>query len=111
MATWLKKGSSAEQRAEVNRGVRDTVERTLAEIEQRGDAAVRELSIRFDNWDREDYRLSDAEIARCIDSLSPQARADIEFAQAQVRNFARIQRAALQEIGRASCRERVYVLV
>jgi sulfopropanediol 3-dehydrogenase len=74
------------------------VEATLADIEAGGDAAVRDLSIKFDGWDREDYRLSQAEIDACVESLSAQERKDIEFAQAQVRNFARIQRASLTDV-------------
>jgi sulfopropanediol 3-dehydrogenase len=98
MAEWLKRGATASARAEVDRKVRDTVEATLADIEARGDAAVRDLSIRFDGWDREDYRLSPAEIQACIDQLSAQDLKDIEFAQAQVRNFARIQRESMQDV-------------
>ena len=98
MADWLKKGADIEVRAEADRKVRDVVEATLADIEARGDAAVRDLSIRFDGWDREDYRLSEAEIQACIDTLSPQDVKDIEFAQAQVRRFAEVQRAALQDV-------------
>jgi sulfopropanediol 3-dehydrogenase len=98
MAEWLKRGATASARAEVDRKVRDTVEATLADIEARGDAAVRDLSIRFDGWDREDYRLSSAEIQACIDQLSARDLKDIEFAQAQVRNFARIQRESMQDV-------------
>ena len=98
MAEWLKRGASAEARTEADRKVRDVVEATLADIERRGDAAVRELSIKFDGWDRDDYRLSQAEIDACIDSLSPQDIRDIEFAQAQVRNFAQVQREALKDV-------------
>jgi len=98
MAEWLKRGATASARAEVDRKVRDTVEAMLADIEARGDAAVRDLSIRFDGWDREDYRLSSAEIQACIDQLSAQDLKDIEFAQAQVRNFARIQRESMQDV-------------
>ena len=98
MAQWLKRGASAEARAEADRKVRDVVEATLADIGARGDAAVRELSIKFDGWDREDYRLTDAEIQACIDTLSPQDIKDIEFAQAQVRNFAQVQRDALKDV-------------
>ncbi len=98
MAIWLKRGASAKAKADADRKVRDIVEATLADIEQRGDAAVRELSVKFDGWDREDYRLSQAEIDGCVESLSPQERKDIEFAQAQVRGFAQIQRASMQDI-------------
>ena len=98
MARWLKRGLDSAAKQEVDRKVRDVVEQTLADIEKRGDAAVRELSIKFDNWDRESYRLTDSEINQCIDSLSAQDRKDIEFAQAQVRNFARIQRESLHDV-------------
>lgn len=98
MAMWLKRGATAEARADANRKVRDIVEAALASIEARGDAAVREMSISFDAWDRDDYRLSQSEIDTCVDSLSPQERKDIEFAQTQVRNFARIQRDSLKDV-------------
>ncbi len=98
MARWLKRGSKIEERAQTDRKVRELVEATLSEIETRGDAAVRELSVKFDGWDRESYRLSRAEIDRCIETLTPQDRTDIEFAQAQVRNFAQIQRGALRDV-------------
>ena len=84
MADWLKRGATADVRAEAERKVREIVETTLADIERRGDAAVRELSNKFDNWDRDDYRLSNAEIQSCIDQLSPQDLTDIEFAQKQL---------------------------
>jgi sulfopropanediol 3-dehydrogenase len=78
--------------------VRDTVEKTLADIEERGDAAVRELSIRFDNLDREDYRLTSAEIDACMAQLTKRDISDIEFAQTQVRNFAQHQRNSLRDL-------------
>ncbi len=98
MAIHLKRGAAAETKAAGDRKVRDTVEAILAEIEARGDAAVRELSIKFDGWDRESYRLSAFEIQNCIDQLTGQDLKDIEFAQAQVRNFAQIQRASMQNV-------------
>lgn len=98
MAIWMKRGATAEAKAESNRQVRDTVEGILADIESRGDTAVRELSIKFDKWDRDDYRLTPAEIQACIDTLSPQDIKDIEFAQTQVRNFAQIQRDSMKNV-------------
>ena len=98
MAEWLKRGATTETKADNDRKVRDTVEGILADIEARGDAAVRELSIKFDGWDRESYRLTPTEIQGCIDQLSSQDIKDIEFAQQQVRNFARIQRQSLQDV-------------
>jgi len=98
MAEWLKRGATAETKADHDRKVRDTVETILADIAQRGDAAVRELSIKFDGWDRDDYRLTPAEVQGCIDQLTGQDLKDIEFAQTQVRNFAQIQRDSMHEV-------------
>lgn len=98
MAIWLKRGAAADVKAQSDRKVRDIVEAALADIEQRGDDAVREMSVKFDGWDRDDYRLSQAEIDAAVDSLSPQERKDIEFAQAQVRNFAQIQRESVKDV-------------
>ena len=98
MARWIKRGASAETKANADRKVREIVECALMDIEKRGDEAVREMSIKFDNWDREDYRLSQAEIDACVESLTPQERKDIEFAQTQVRNFAQIQRDSMKDV-------------
>lgn len=98
MANWLKRGATAEAKAEGDRKVRDIVEATLADIDARGDAAVRELSIKFDSWDRDSYALTDREKQDCLDQLSGQDLKDIEFAQAQVRNFAQIQRDCLKDV-------------
>jgi sulfopropanediol 3-dehydrogenase len=98
MAQWLKRGAAAEAKAEAARKVREVVESVLGDIEARGDAAVRDLSIRFDDWDRDTYLLSDAEKQTCLDQLSAQDIKDIEFAQTQIRNFARVQREALKDV-------------
>ncbi|KRB80644.1 histidinol dehydrogenase [Sphingomonas sp. Root710] len=98
MAVYLKRGATAEAKADRDRSVRDTVEGILADIEARGDVAVRELSIRFDKWDRESYRLTPSEIQDCMDQLSGQDLKDIEFAQTQVRNFAQIQRDSMKDV-------------
>jgi sulfopropanediol 3-dehydrogenase len=98
MAKHLKRGRDAAQRAEDNSKVRATVEGILADIEKRGDAAVRELSVKFDQWDRKDYRLTDTEIKGCVAQLSARNVEDIKFAQEQVRNFAQHQRDALKDI-------------
>ncbi|WP_296181475.1 histidinol dehydrogenase [Pseudomonas sp. UBA1879] len=98
MAKWLKQGAEADVIKSAAREVRDTVENLLADIEARGDAAVRELAIRFDKMDREDYRLTDAEIQACLDQLSDRDLKDIEFAQTQVRNFAQHQRNSMVDV-------------
>ncbi len=98
MAEYLKRGATAEAKADSDRKVRDTVEGILADIAARGDAAVRGLSIKFDGWDRDDYRLSPDEIQGCLDQLTGQDLKDIEFAQTQVRGFAQIQRASMTDV-------------
>jgi sulfopropanediol 3-dehydrogenase len=98
MVRYLKRGRDAAQRAEDDSKVRNAVEGILADIEKRGDAAVRELSLKFDRWDRKDYRLTDAEIKDCLAQLSDRNLEDIKFAQAQVRNFAQHQRASMKDI-------------
>ncbi|MBM3586812.1 MAG: histidinol dehydrogenase [Alphaproteobacteria bacterium] len=98
MARFLKRGRDSDAVAEDDAKVRATVENILADIKARGDAAVRELSIRFDKWDRQHFRLSDAEIQACLNLLTPRDLADIRFAQEQVRNFAEHQKAALRDI-------------
>ena len=98
MAIYLKRGAAAEVRAEADRKERDIVVGTLGDIEARGDAAVRDLSIKFDGWDRESYVLSAQEKQDCLDQLSGQDLKDIEFAQAQVRNFAQIQRDSMKDV-------------
>lgn len=98
MAVYLKRGATVEAKADRDRSVRGTVEAILADIETRGDDAVRELSTKFDGWDRESYRLTAAEIQECMDQLTGQDLKDIEFAQTQVRNFAQIQRDSMKDI-------------
>ncbi|MGI3778402.1 MAG: histidinol dehydrogenase, partial [Janthinobacterium lividum] len=92
MQTWLKRGQETDAADAADRKVRETVEAILADIAARGDAAVRDLSVRFDRWDRDTYRLSPAEIDACLAELRPRDLEDIAFAQAQVRNFAQHQR-------------------
>ena len=96
MAIFLKRGISAKETD--NTELCHTVEGIISDVRARGDLAVRELSAKFDNWSPPSFRLSADEIASIISQVSRQTLDDIKFAQAQVRNFARHQRAALQDI-------------
>jgi sulfopropanediol 3-dehydrogenase len=98
VAKWLKKGAPIESLKSSAREVRETVERALEDIESRGDDAVREMSIKLDKLDRDSYLLSRKEIDECLSTLSKRNISDIEFAQTQVANFARHQRASLRDI-------------
>ncbi len=62
----IKAGIDADVAADMDAKVKATVETTLKDIETRGDAAVRELSEKFDNWSPESFRLSDEEIAAAV---------------------------------------------
>jgi sulfopropanediol 3-dehydrogenase len=97
MAVWVKKAGTTNVAVQ-DRKVRDTVESILLDIEARGDAAVRELSARFDGWDRDDYRLTEQEIEACLGQLSKRDLDDIRFAQEQVRNFAQHQRSTMTDL-------------
>ena len=94
----LKRGMDAGAARAADDKVRETVESVLAEIEARGDEAVRELSVRFDKWDRADYRLSEQEIENCLSQLTKRDLDDIRFAQTQVRNFAQKQRECMLDL-------------
>lgn len=94
----LKTSKPVEAKAEIATQVRETVEKIIADISARGDAAVREYSERFDKWSPQSFRLSSEEIAACVAQLSKTEIEDIRFAQTQVRRFAEIQKAALKDV-------------
>ncbi|HYW77864.1 MAG TPA: histidinol dehydrogenase [Gammaproteobacteria bacterium] len=98
MKRYLKQGKDPSEIAEADAKVRKTVEEILRDIEERGDAAVRGLSERFDGWSPETWRLSDAEIEEAISRVSQRDVEDIRFAQAQIRNFAEKQKDCLQDL-------------
>ncbi len=95
---YLKSGKPEAERAEDDVKTAAVVEATLKDIEDRGDAAVRDLAIKFDNYDRPTYRLTETEIAEIIAKVAPRDMEDLKFAQAQVRNFAQAQRASMLDI-------------
>ena len=98
MIQHLKTAKPVAAQAEIASQVRDVVADIIANVGRRGDAAVREYSKQFDQWDPVSFRLSDEEIAACVASLSEQEIGDIKFAQEQVRRFAQVQKAALVDV-------------
>ena len=76
----------------------DRVRRLLKDVEDNGESAIRKMSTEFDNWSPEKFRLSDSEINRVIESVDRQTVTDIEFAQTQIRNFARVQLSSLKNV-------------
>ena len=98
MAEILKARKGGDETRASEDQVRKTVEGILAEIEANGDEAVRVLSEKFDRWSPASFRLSAAEIEALVAQVPGETIADIEFAQAQIRNFAEVQRAALHDV-------------
>jgi sulfopropanediol 3-dehydrogenase len=78
--------------------VRQTVESILEDVKKRGNAAIRDLSKKFDNWEPQEFKLSPAEVEKAIAQVPKRDLDDIKFAQAQVRNFAQRQRDSMQDM-------------
>jgi len=98
MPQYLKRGLDASAIKAADAKVRETVETILADVEARGDAAVRELSQRFDSWAPANFKLTEQEIERAIGEMPKRDLHDIRFAQAQVRNFAQKQKDTLKDL-------------
>ncbi len=95
---FLKRSKPEAERAEDDAKVRAVVESTLADIAARGDAAVRDLSQKFDNYTPQKFRLTKSEIEAAMNKVSSRDMEDIKFAQAQIRNFAEAQRASMTDV-------------
>src|SRR6202030_2656405 len=78
--------------------VRETVERIISDVKQRGDAAVRVLSEKLDGWSPAAFRLSKSEIEGLVGSVASSTIDDIKFAQTQVARFAESQKSALRDL-------------
>ena len=98
MPRWLKRGMDASAIKAADAKVRETVEGILAQVDARKDAAIRELSEKFDKWSPKDFKLSPAEVERAIAQVRKRDIEDIKFAQAQVRNFAQKQRDSMNDV-------------
>ena len=96
--TYLKRGKPDAERAQDDAKIKAVVEKTLIDIEARGDTAVRDLSAKFDNYTPDHFRLTEQEISDLVANLSKREIADIKFAQEQVRNFAQAQRDSMLDI-------------
>jgi len=96
--TYLKTAKPQTERMEDDAKVRATVEGVLADIEARGDAAVRELSAKFDHYEPAVFRLTPSEIEAAMQRVRVRDMDDIRFAQTQIRRFAEAQRASITDI-------------
>src|ERR1700741_1026855 len=98
MPRFLKRGMDAGAIKAADAKVRETVEGILAQVDERKDTAIRELSEQFDKWSPKDFRLSPQEIERAIAQVPKRDLDDVKFAQAQVRNFAQKQRDTMHDL-------------
>ena len=95
---YLKKGKTEADRAVDDAKVSKIVEDTLQAIAEKGDEALREFSIKFDNYNPTSFKLSSAEIENLIKQVSKRDLEDIKFAQTQIRKFAQAQRDSMLDI-------------
>jgi sulfopropanediol 3-dehydrogenase len=92
----LKKGGHRlfETDPEINR----YVGKMLSDLEKNGMEAVRRYSRQLDDWDREDFELSETQIAEAVSRCSDQLIEDTDCCQANVRAFAEAQLKTLQPL-------------
>ena len=98
MAKILKHGREESLRREDDAKVQQIVSDIIRDIEERGDAAVKEYTAKFDKFEADNLRLTREQIDACYEELTQENLDDIAFAQEQVRNFAQIQRASMLDV-------------
>ncbi|MCM2534291.1 histidinol dehydrogenase [Neobacillus pocheonensis] len=98
MVMFLKQGKSKEEIVKSEVETYETVRNILSLVEKNGDKAVRKLSANLDNWSPNSFRLSLEQIDEIIKSIPEQTIQDIQFAQAQVRRFAEVQKASVKDV-------------
>jgi len=77
--------------------VRETVTAVISDIAERGDAAVREYSEKFDRWSPDSFRLNEQQIDDIVSQVPDQVIEDIKTVQNNVRVFAQHQRDSLTD--------------
>ncbi|HEX6651806.1 MAG TPA: histidinol dehydrogenase [Thermoleophilaceae bacterium] len=96
MARHLKRAEP--QPARSGEEVRRTVGEILADVERRGEAAVRDWSERLDGWAPDSFLAGAAEVKAAEAALDDDLREHIAFAQAQVRDFAARQLETIRDL-------------
>jgi histidinol dehydrogenase len=72
----------------------EEVRAVLADVRERGDVALRELTARFDGAEVGDLRVPPAEVAAALDAIDPSVRAALEVAHANITAYHETQRHA-----------------
>ncbi len=96
MAEYLKRAPVTQE--ETADDVKRTVETMLQRIEKEGLEAIRHYSDSLDGWNPDSFRVSEETIAAASEKLSPELKAHIDFALAQVRRFAEAQLETISDL-------------
>lgn len=81
----------ADRQKTVDPQVEATVTEILAQVRDKGDAAIREFTARFDRAEIKDFQVKEAEIERAWRKVSPDFLAVLEQAAVQIRDYHRYQ--------------------
>ena len=84
MPRHLKRGVDASAIQAADAKVREMVEQILADVDAHKDAAVRELSQKFDNWSPTSFKLAPSEVERAIGQVR---KRDLDDIRARTRIF------------------------
>jgi sulfopropanediol 3-dehydrogenase len=95
MAEYLKR--AFERTKEDLTSVRETVREILERVKEEGEAAVRYYSGKYDNWSPKSFKVSEEEVLSAKKQLPSTELEDIDFCQAQIRNFAAEQMKRLED--------------
>jgi len=93
---YIKKGK--ERTKEDTRTLRQTVSAIIENVQENGDAALREYSEKFDGFVRDSIRVSREEIDAAYARLTTEELADLKAALANIRSFAEAQRATIGDL-------------
>ncbi|WP_291797269.1 histidinol dehydrogenase [Brevibacterium sp.] len=96
-STVLKAPTSTEIRRGADPKVQQIVADAIADIRARGDEAVREYSLKFDDYGPDSFLLTEQQIEEVMARVPQQVIEDITFVQKQVRRMAEAQLASLTD--------------
>ncbi len=91
------KSAATQAPAGPDRAVAERVSEMLSAIERGGIDAVRAYSSELDGWDPRSFEVGADQVAAATASLPDALKESVAFAQAQIRNFAHLQRATLTD--------------
>ncbi|MCH3953700.1 MAG: histidinol dehydrogenase [Eubacterium sp.] len=100
---------SKQRTAQDRRAVRTAVSDIIDDVIENGDDALQKYCRKFDDNNREDFRVTKEEIQEAYDAVSEQELSDLKAAHANIQAFAAAQRKTLTEVHDFSPREGIYL--